>query len=163
MKRKKKQGCIFFSQENFISHSFRIWWVFLFFFLKMGMFWFSTFFYVFSVFFSCKSSQVIHSFDLEAVFFFSVNGKKYSFFIHSIDFPPKFVKNELLQVKKNTIALLPRIIFMPQKKKQKSLHWGGQNFYILERLSGGRLSTSMKTQKNLINIHTVKCWFDGHV
>ena len=47
-------------------------------------------------FFSCKSSHSIHSIDLEAVFFFFVAGKKkYSFFNHSIDFPPKCGKNEL--------------------------------------------------------------------
>ena len=39
-------------------------------------------------------------------FFFSVAGKKYRFFIHSIDFSPNSVKNELLQVKKNTILMV---------------------------------------------------------
>ena len=67
------------------------------------MFFFSTFLGVFCVcfFFPVKVHIAIHSFNLEAVFFFFVaRKKKYSFFIHSIDFSPKCEKNELLQEKK---------------------------------------------------------------
>ena len=78
------------------------------------------------VFFSCKSSHAIHSFDLEAVFFFCRWKKKYCrYFIHSIDFAPKCEKNELLQENKNTIPFpLPKVFFafhiFRQKSKNKS-------------------------------------------
>ena len=71
---------------------------FSFFSLKVGCVFFFPNFCVFFLcfFFSCKSSHAIHSIDLEAVFFFFVAGKKkYSFFIHSIDFASKCEKNEL--------------------------------------------------------------------
>ena len=58
---------------------------FSFFFLKLGCVFFSTFLCVFFVFFfSCKSSHAIHSFDLEAVFFFSSLEKKIQLF-HSFN------------------------------------------------------------------------------
>ena len=73
---------------------------FFFIFFESGVCFFSPIFVCFfCVFFSCKSSHAIHSFDLEAVFFFSSLEKKYSFFIHSIDFASKCEKNELLQKK----------------------------------------------------------------
>ena len=107
-KRKKKiQGCIFFFPEKVHEAFIQDLVGFSLFFLKVGcVFFFPHFCVFFLCFFSCKSSHAIHSFDLEAVFFFFVAGqKKYSFFIHSIDFASKCEKNELLQKKKNTIPL----------------------------------------------------------
>ena len=93
-------GVFFLSQKKFMSHSFRIWWIFLFFF-ESGM---CTFPHILGcflfVFFSCKSSRVIHSFDLISVFLITSLAKKISFFIHSFDLPQKVHKNELFQEKK---------------------------------------------------------------
>ena len=58
----------FFSQEKFMRNSSRMWWAFLYFIWK----WF--FFHIcvcfFWCFFSCKRSHIIHSLDLDAVFFY---------------------------------------------------------------------------------------------
>ena len=109
MKRKKKiQGCIFFSPEKVHEAFIQDVVGFSLFFLKVGCVFFFPSFCVFFLcfFFSCKSSHAIHSIDLEAVFFFFRRWKKkYSFFIHSINFASKCEKNELLQEKKNTIPL----------------------------------------------------------
>ena len=84
-----------------MSHSFRIWWIFLYFFWKWGVFFFSINFGVFFVFFfSCKSSQFIHSFDLEAVFL--AVEKKIQPFQSFNRFSPKMCKKLTLQVKKKS-------------------------------------------------------------
>ena len=81
---------VFFSQKKFMRHSFRIWWVFLYFFLKVGCVFFSSHFWVFFVCFFLPVKvhmPFIHS--ISGLYFFSVAGKKYSFFIHLIDFSAK--------------------------------------------------------------------------
>ena len=116
----RKVVCFFFprsGKEKFMSHSFRIWWVFLYFFWKWGVFFFfSTFLGVFFVFFfSCKSSHVIHSFDLKAVFFFSSLEKKNTAFsfIQSI-FSQNVKKMNFYRKKKNTIPLLRLNVLNPE-------------------------------------------------
>ena len=77
----------FFFQKKSMRHSFRMWWVFLYFFWKWGVFFFlfPNLCVFLCVFFSCKSSHTIHSFDLEAVFFFRRWKKNTAFsFIQSI-------------------------------------------------------------------------------
>ena len=106
-KKKKYKGVFFFFPEKVHEAFIQDVVGFSFFSLKVGCVFFFPNFCVFFLcfFFSCKSSHAIHSFDLEAVFFFRRWKKKYSFFIHSIDFASKCEKNELLQEKKNTIPL----------------------------------------------------------
>ena len=98
-KRKKKNTRVyfFFSQKKFMSHSFRIWWVFLYFFMKVWcVFFFQIFVCFLCVFFFLVKVHIPFIQSILKLYFFFVAGKKkYSFFNHSIDFPPKCGKNEL--------------------------------------------------------------------
>ena len=100
--KKKYEGAFFFSQKKFMRHSFRIWWVFLFF-LKVGCVFFFSTFWVFFVcfFFSCKSSHC-HSFiqSRGCIFFFLSLEKKIQLF-HSFNrFFPKVWKKWTFTEKK---------------------------------------------------------------
>ena len=58
-------------------------------------------------FFPRKSSHVIHSFDLRAVFFFLASGKKKQHFHSFIQFFTKSAQKRTFPGKKNTVPLLP--------------------------------------------------------
>ena len=93
--KKKYKGVFFFFLEKVHEPFIQDLVGFYLFFLKVVcVFFFPTFLGVFCVFFfSCKSSHFIHTIHLEAVFFFFGRWKKkYSFFIHSIDFPQNVKK-----------------------------------------------------------------------
>ena len=103
---KKIQACFFFSRKS--SHGIHsnlakpnV------FFNKMGcIFFFRIFGYFCCFFFPGKvHMSFIHSSE-KAVFFFRSRKKKNSFFIHSIGFAQKCVKNELFREKKNTVPLV---------------------------------------------------------
>ena len=95
-----------------MSHSFRIWWVFLYFFMKVWCVFFFQIFVCFLCvfFFLVKVHIAIHSFDLEAVFFFFVARKKNTAFsfIQSI-FPQNVKKMNFYSKKKNTVPLVQDI------------------------------------------------------
>ena len=99
---------------------------FFFIFFESGLcFFFHIFWYFFVFFFSCKSSHVIHSFDLEAVFFFRRWKKNTAFsFIQSI-FPQNVKKMNFYSKKKNTIPLLRynMIVFFTLWGKARNDKW----------------------------------------
>ena len=80
-KRKKKYKGVFFFPEKVHEAFIQDLVGFSLFFLKVGcVFFFHIFGCFLCIFFSCKSSHAIHSFDLEAVFFFSSRKKKQLFY-----------------------------------------------------------------------------------
>ena len=94
---KKNTSLFFFSWKSSYAihskfHGFNV------IFNKMGCFFFPEILAFFCFFFSWKSSHV-HSFirSQSCFFFFPVSEKKNSFFIHSIGFAQKCVKNELFR------------------------------------------------------------------